>query len=196
MSLPIPPLRPPLTPLPSGRGRRHGSDGSRQWCVTVCYVDPDQKQPPHCNRYCLRRELKSNEEKHWLAWEHRWFLRFLRGTPACLRDEAGAAKPTVMTREERDRRAQRREVMPDDYQYEIIEPWLATDIYMEYGKHMATGVFTPVWHMGQRYKESWENGTQQRILWQFYQRALEGEAFRIAWRGAQRMAELWRERDQ
>jgi hypothetical protein len=24
--------------------------------------------------------------------------------------------------------------MPDDYQYEIMEPWLATDVYLKYGK--------------------------------------------------------------
>ncbi|RKP28065.1 hypothetical protein SYNPS1DRAFT_20578 [Syncephalis pseudoplumigaleata] len=85
--------------------------------------------------------------------------------------------------------------MPEDYQYEIIEPWLATDVYLKYGKNMANRIFTPVMALGQRYMESWENGTQQRILWMFYRSAIEGEAFRVAWRGAQRMAEMWRDRD-
>lgn len=56
----------------------------------------------------------------------------------------------------------------------------------------ATG---PTYRMGLRYKESWEEGKQQRMFRQFAQHAMDGEAFRVAWRGMQRLFEIWRERD-
>ncbi|RKP08504.1 hypothetical protein THASP1DRAFT_29692 [Thamnocephalis sphaerospora] len=180
-----------------GRSQHTHGDDAKQWCATVCYVDAAGKREPICNKYCIRREKKTTPpgERRLLEWQHRWFARFLCNTQACLRDEAGTATPVVMTREERDRRTRRGEAMPDDYQYELVEPWLAGDVYYDYAKQTMVRTFSPVAGLLRRYVDSWRDGTQQRILKQFGQRAVDGDAYHVAWRGVKRIAEMWRERD-